>query len=228
MSHTITTTLEGHGFRNLLIFLLIYIVGSPFLDPYPSLEILANLFLTLTLFLSVYTVRRQRRRRSLAITILLILQLFFWLGAYDLIPLSREAAYLLFLIYFGLLIYSYTKELARFRKITVNVLLAALCLYLIIGLFWGAFYTLLNVLVPGSYAGTLLDKAPVSSQLHIFNYFSMVTLTTLGYGDITPQTPGAGALCQMEAIIGQFFTAVIVAWLVGNIAARSNRAGGND
>ncbi|MCD6389525.1 MAG: two pore domain potassium channel family protein, partial [Desulfobulbaceae bacterium] len=43
------------------------------------------------------------------------------------------------------------------------------------------------------------------------------TLTTLGYGDITPQTLGAGALCQMEAIVGQFFTAVIVAWLVGNI-----------
>lgn len=62
----------------------------------------------------------------------------------------------------------------------------------------------------------MLDNVQ-DSPLHIFNYFSMVTLTTLGYGDITPQTAGAGALCQMEAIVGQFFTAVVVAWLVGSI-----------
>ena len=47
----------------------------------------------------------------------------------------------------------------------------------------------------------------------------MVTLTTLGYGDITPQTHAAGALCQIEAITGQFFIAVVVAWLVGNYIA---------
>lgn len=70
-------------------------------------------------------------------------------------------------------------------------------------------------LSPGSYSGALLEKEP-DNLLHIYNYFSMVTLTTLGYGDITPQTPGAAALCQMEAIVGQFFTAVLVAWLVGN------------
>lgn len=55
-----------------------------------------------------------------------------------------------------------------------------------------------------------------------FNYFSLVTLTTLGYGDITPQTAGAGALCQMEAITGQFYTAVVVAWLVGNFVRKED------
>jgi len=52
-------------------------------------------------------------------------------------------------------------------------------------------------------------------KVHVFNYFSLVTLTSLGYGDITPQSLGAASLCQMEAIIGQFYTAVLVAWLVG-------------
>ena len=46
-----------------------------------------------------------------------------------------------------------------------------------------------------------------------------ITLTTLGYGDITPQTHAAGALCQVEAITGQFYIAVLVAWLVGNFIA---------
>ena len=44
----------------------------------------------------------------------------------------------------------------------------------------------------------------------------IVRLLYVKYGDITPQTPGAGALCQLEAITGQFYTAVVIAWLVGN------------
>lgn len=206
---------EGHGFRNLLIFLLIYIVGSPFLDPYPSLEIVAHLFLSVTLFVAIYTVHKHQQRRSIAIALLLLLLIIYWLGIYDVIRFSRTGSYLLFVAYFGLLMYSYIMHLARFQKVTVNILYAALCLYLIIGLFWGSLYTLLYALSPGAYSGVLLDNAQ-GSPIHAFNYFSMVTLTTLGYGDITPQTAGAGSLCQMEAIVGQFFTAVIVGWLVGN------------
>jgi len=209
--------IEGHGFKYLLFFLLLYLVGSPFLDPYPSVAILVHLSLSVTLFVAVYTVQKHQQRRSIAIVLLLVLLILYWLGIYDIIRFSRLGSYLLFVVYFGLLIYSYIMQLARFQKVTVNVLYATLCLYLIIGLFWGALYTLLNELSPGAYSGALLDNVQQDSPLHIFNYFSMVTLTTLGYGDITPQTPGAGALCQMEAIIGQFFTAVVVAWLVGSI-----------
>ena len=65
-------------------------------------------------------------------------------------------------------------------------------------------------------AFALLENA--DSQLSYgqhFNYFSFVTMTTLGYGDITPQTKSAAALCQAQAIIGQFFTVVLIARLVG-------------
>ena len=210
------TLMERHGFRNLLILLLIYIVGSPFLEPYPRLGILAHLFLSVTLFFAVYTVQRYQGRRSITLVVLLALLILYWLGLYNLIRFSRPGSYLLFILYFGLLMYFYIRELGRFQRITLELLYATLCLYLIIGLFWGSLYTLLYELDPGAYGGTLLDAAK-GTKLHIFNYFSMVTLTTLGYGDITPQTPGAGALCQLEAIIGQFFTAVVVGWLVGNM-----------
>ncbi len=213
---------EGYGFRNLLIFLLIYIVGSPFLDPYPSLEIFAHFFLSITLFVALYTVGKYQKHRSIAMVVLIILLVLYWLGIYNVIPFSRQGAYLLFVAYFGLLIYSYIMHLARFRKVTINILYAALCLYLMIGLFWGSVYTLLYELSPGAYSGAMLDNAQ-GSLIHVFNYFSMVTLTTLGYGDITPQTVGAGALCQVEAIVGQFFTAVIVGWLVGNMMTEERK-----
>ena len=133
------------------------------------------------------------------------------------------AAYILLAIFFALLIVSFATQISRTEGITIHVIHATLCLYLIIGLFWGSLYSLLYELDPGSFAGVLLEYDQ-DGLLTAFNYFSMVTLTTLGYGDITPQTPGAGALCQVEAIVGQFYTAVIVAWLVGNWVSERRRA----
>jgi uncharacterized membrane protein len=75
---------------------------------------------------------------------------------------------------------------------------------------------LLESFVPGSFAGLpLAELTCYREQFARFNYLSFVTLTTLGYGDITPKTPSAMAFCQAEAILGQFFTAVLVARLVG-------------
>ncbi|NOQ46961.1 MAG: Ion channel protein [Desulfobulbaceae bacterium] len=213
-AHKKKSTIEGHSFRNLLFFLLLYIVGSPFLAPYASLAILAHLSLSIAMFVAIYTVQKQHKQRSFAMALFLPLLVLYWLGIYDIIHFTRFGSYLLIAVYLGLLVYSYILQIARFHRVSINVLYATFCLYLIIGLFWGALYTLLNELSPGAYSGTLLDNVQDSS-LHIFNYFSVVTLTTLGYGDITPQTAGAASLCQMEAIVGQFFTAVLVAWLVG-------------
>ncbi len=207
--------IKHNGFRNLLFFLLLYIFGSPFLSPYSSLAVFAHASLSVALFFSVYAVQKQQNYRSFAIFLLLPLLILYWLGIYNIVSLSRLGAYILFAVYFGLLVLSFAIQIIRSPRITLQILYATLCLYLVIGLFWGTLYTLLNELSPGAYAGVLLEN---NADIHLttFNYFSLVTLTTLGYGDITPQTPGAGALCQLEAITGQFYTAVVVAWLVGN------------
>jgi len=204
-----------NGFRNLLFFLLVYIFGSPFLAPYPNLTVIAHASLTVALFFSIYAVEKQQNRRSFAMVLLLPLLILYWLGIYEIVLFSRIGSYVLFALYFGLLIFSFVSQIFRAERINLQIIFATLCLYLILGLFWGVLYGLLNELSPGSYAGALLENG-AGVQLTVFNYFSMVTLTTLGYGDITPQTPAAGALCQLEAITGQFYTAVVVAWLVGN------------
>lgn len=215
--------IEGKAFRNLLLFLLIYIFGSPFFTPYPAFIIFAHLSLSVTILFAVYTMQRQQQQRSFAFFLLPPLLILYWLGIYDIINFSRLASYLLMVIYCGLLIFSYVSQLSRSNIVTRNVLYATFCLYLIIGIFWGMLYALLNEIVPGSYSGALLENVQGHS-IHVFTYFSMVTLTTLGYGDITPQTAGAASLCQMEAIIGQFFTAVLAAWLVGMyVVDRRNR-----
>lgn len=211
----------NQGFKALLFLLLLYIFGSPFLSPFPSLAIIAHATLSITLLSSVYAVRKEKSQRTFAMTILLPVLSLYWIGIYNIVPFSRTGSYLLLSIYFGLLVYFFITELKQATKVTLRLLIATLCLYLIIGLFWGALYSLLYELNPATYGGTLLDTTQ-GNKYTVFVYFSMVTLTTLGYGDITPQTHGAASLCQMEAIIGQFFTAVVIAWLLGNYISDKN------
>lgn len=206
-------SIKGHRFKLLLLFLLIYILGSPFLSSFPSLAAMAHLSLSCVVLVALYTMGKRRYQRSAGVLLLLPLLSFYWLGIFDIISFGKATAYLLFAFYFGLLVYSFSLQIIRVREVNTNVLLATFCLYLIIGLFWGVLYALLNEISPGIYSGTLVNGE--IDSIHHFNYFSFVTLTTLGYGDITPQTAGAASLCQMEAITGQFFTAVVVAWLVG-------------
>ena len=212
-----------HGFRNLLFFLLLYIFISPFLIDYPSIAIITHSLLSFTLFFSVWAIQKQQNYRPLAMVLLIPVLALYWLGLYEFIPFDLLSAYALLALYFILLIIAFGGQLIRARRIDLQVIYGTLCLYLILGLLWGALYSLLHELSPGSFAGVLLET-PKESLLTTFNYFSMVTLTTLGYGDITPQNHAAGALCQIEAITGQFYIAVVVAWLVGNfIAERQHR-----
>ena len=214
--------MSGNRFWILLLFLLLYIVGSPFLEPFPSLAVLAHVSLSLVLFVALYTLTKRQTQRPIAIILLFPLLSLYWLGKYDILTISEMGVYFLFVVYYALLIYSFVLQIINAQRVNSNILFATFCLYLIIGLFWGVLYALLYEIHPEAYSGVLLNAQ--SDPIHLFNYFSFVTLTTLGYGDITPQTAGAASLCQMEAIVGQFFTAVVVAWLVGmHVSNRHDR-----
>jgi Ion channel len=110
------------------------------------------------------------------------------------------------------------------EAITADQVLGAACGYLLTAVAWGHVYALVEILVPGSFS-VAPDLARELSSRHgrtaLFTYFSLATLTTMGYGDITPARPPATALAALEAIFGQFYIAVVVAQLVGLRLARA-------
>jgi len=99
--------------------------------------------------------------------------------------------------------------------VDINVIVGSVALYMLIGFIWSIFYTLLLEFSPtaltGIEAGSWYDHMPNTT------YFSFVTLTTLGFGDISPSTPIAEALVILEAITGMFYMAVVVASLIGSM-----------
>ncbi|MFO0799407.1 MAG: potassium channel family protein [Gemmataceae bacterium] len=106
------------------------------------------------------------------------------------------------------------RGVGRERAVTPDTIAAALCGYLILGLVFGHAYGAVAETIPGSFAGLDPDLGPDDRHLRL-TYFSFVTLTTVGYGDITPARDTARSLAIIEAVTGQFYLAVLVADLVG-------------
>ena len=84
---------------------------------------------------------------------------------------------------------------------------------------WTFAYRILELIQPGSFSAPQALN-PGSGDFS-FLYYSLVTLTTLGYGDITPATTAAKVFSSLEAVIGQLYLVITVAWLVGMHVSKS-------
>jgi hypothetical protein len=102
------------------------------------------------------------------------------------------------------------KALLRTVRVSPDEIIGTINLYLILGFVWSYVYNLVEIHIPNSFNVTVTGDALTSKLI----YFSFVTLTTLGYGDISPQRPLAEMLTVVEAIIGQFYVAVVVTYLL--------------
>jgi len=97
--------------------------------------------------------------------------------------------------------------------VDANRILGAIAVYLLIGLIWAVVYSAVNELDPGAFNGT--EPGEWRHNFAELVYFSFVSLTTLGYGDISPDTPFTRFLVYLEAIFGQLYLAIMIAGLVG-------------
>ena len=114
------------------------------------------------------------------------------------------------------------REVFRATTTERDAVVGALCGFVLILTVFMRLHGLIEALCPGSYHA---DGPPLSERSEmmltaVFQYFSTVTVTTVGFGDIVPVTPAARLATGLEAIVGQLYLAVVIATLVGRVAAR--------
>lgn len=97
-------------------------------------------------------------------------------------------------------------------KVTLDRIRGAVVLYILIGVVWADAYQLMDIHIPSAFAGIPHADNPADRSSWI--YFSFVTLTTVGYGDISPVAHAARSLAIVEALIGQLYPAIVLARLV--------------
>ncbi len=111
-------------------------------------------------------------------------------------------------------------------RITVESLLGAMSVYLLIAITFGILHVGFYVREPTWYHG--VSPGGRSAEIAELVYFSIGTLTTVAYGDVLPAHPVSRLLCNIEAVVGQMYVAVLVAMLVSGYAAGRVDSGGGD
>jgi len=124
------------------------------------------------------------------------------------------------LLFIGFVIVIVYRTVMASGRVTVDKLAAAVNVYLLLGLAWAIVYGVIASFEGAAFSGNAMDFQTLEEYVSLgaeffFIYFSFVTLTTLGYGDMLPMTPIAQTAAWMEAVVGQLFVAVTLARLVG-------------
>lgn len=104
------------------------------------------------------------------------------------------------------------RELTEHLRISRATILGALCVYLLIGLLFASVYTTVSAVSPDSFFAQQADPSAID-----FLYFSFVTLSTVGYGDLTAAGNLGRMLAVTEALLGQLYLVTVVALIIGNV-----------
>lgn len=208
---------QQDNFIYLTFALILLLLGTALAQQFfgDSVQRLMQSTTVITLLVAVWGVESKRffLRKTLIfpLAILSISMASNWLSS-----AGFDQFYLLLLLsFFIFTAFKTAKQVLFTGEIDGNKILGAICLYLLLGLIWAVTYTLLQLEFPNSFQ-VMSGQKEWFTLFPDFIYFSFVTITTLGFGDISPTLPVARFLVYLEAIIGQFYLAILVASLVGS------------
>lgn len=220
-------------FKTLFVCLILLSLLTPVVESTTFGRILLYVLLCLNLLAAVFAISTHRRAVYVAAT-LLILSFFastwatFLAGEESDVRSHTVADALTFaaFVYASVLI---LKDVISAGPVTTDKIFAAICVYLLAGIAWGMLYIVVFLNDMESFR---FSQPPVLSDEQVdtaslfshFCYYSFVTMTTLGYGDITPASSTTRMLSWLQAVLGQLYVAVLIARLVG-LHTQSQAAG---
>jgi len=230
----LTKLFQKYQFTILLLSLLLNILLIPAIASissaqYPNIgRVALSASLTLLMFVAVFVTNTSRLTKGIALLIMAPPIFLMW----SRLEITHNnwlytTQHLLVAVFLGLVTISLIKYVFSCKKVTFDLMSAALCAYLIIGFLWVSLYCVVESVQPGSFLlpedslGAFIGHDQHGDLFSRQLYFSFVTLLTLGYGDLVPVNSVARLLAITEAFVGQVFLVVLVARLVGTHVAQS-------
>ncbi len=199
-------------FLILLCLILGLLVLVPILNRFVAAHIFLDIFLTAIAISMVYTISQKMRYVIAGVLFAMVMLASLWLQYFFQNKGIAAFAMIAGILFISVVIASILGFMFKSGEVNREVIYAAILLYLLAALLWAFLYTFLELVDSASFN---IDLDHPQSYLLVFQYYSFVTITTLGYGDITPVTEVAKAISVLEAIVGQIYLVVVVAWLVG-------------
>jgi len=207
----IRLTMQKTGPYGLLLLSLFFMISfRPFLDGLVGATLLADIFLSCVLLSGIYALSKQQLILHIACTLAFFIFLFkviYYVSGNQRIFTVQTVLSMLFIAQMLIMI---LRHILIEKEITGDLIMGGACAFVLLGLVWAFAYYLLEIFEPNSFKG--IEKR--SDDMWDFFYYSFVTLTTLGYGDIVAVSKQARGLTVLEAIIGQLYLAIMISRLV--------------
>ncbi|PKF63034.1 transporter [Psychromonas sp. psych-6C06] len=207
---------EKDNFSYLLFSLFFLLLSSAMVDQFFSSSLIGQslvmAFTVISMSIGVWSLRSSRYAFNTALGLVAATALI----SVVVIGLDRADLafiHLLIMLYFFIMTLRLAAQQALFSgQVTINSIVGSICIFLLLGLIWVMLYLLLIEFTTPSFVG--LETGPWQQNFPDLIYFSFVTLTTLGFGDLLPVGPLARFLVYVEAIVGVFYMAIVVSSLV--------------
>ena len=197
-----------------LLFIMHFIL-IPIFGTYSFFMIIINVFWMLFLIAGIISLSKSKKHKVIFIVILFSFLIFRWLSVFMDTPFVQLADIVFTLLTFMLLIYLVLKKVFEPGPITEYRVIGSIVVYMILANLWSVIYLFIYEHIPGAFQITLPPFESNTLQAN-FLYFSYITITTTGYGDIFPLHPFARAMVQIEAIIGVLYPVILIGRLVSD------------
>lgn len=220
MPLTIWQTLRPQKYRALLVVIVAALAVQPlaYASAAGKLAHEALVALSIVTLLAVFD---RPAERWIALALACPAVVAHWLDqltSIDFHPLLLAAFHIGTVVFLAFTIATILKSLFRQQVVLADHLVGVFCGYLLAGIAWSNLYIVVEDLSPGAFDVSeklVWEISNFDARRSLFNYFSFTTLTTVGYGDVSPIHPIACTLAWLEGAFGQFYVAVLVAQLVG-------------
>ncbi|NEQ99320.1 MAG: two pore domain potassium channel family protein [Cyanothece sp. SIO2G6] len=211
-------------YTQLLIVMVLRLLVTPLLQGGPG-NIVASFFFFYIIFLIVQSYRLRRTAFLLFVAIATLgfgLDVVLALGLISVsaVTLTILTIELIYGLFFGSATLLILRDLWRTRLVTMDTVRGGICVYLLLGYLWVVLYVAVETFDPQAFSSPLLVDSAATKVV----YYSFVTLTTLGFGDISPVSSMASTLTILEALVGQLYPTIFIGLLVGSYLSNQNSA----
>lgn len=212
---------EDHIYRDLTIGLGVMLLLSPVLDSLTDTGKFDSYLIIGFLIFALFEITRRSSDLvvGLALGIPAVAGGIFNAATPD-TPEHNVVPVVLFALFIAFLIYRILGDIFGGSRISSEKIFGAICAYLLIGFLFASVYGFLYLLDHQAFAisDSLADRLQMDHRggnFNVFTYFSFVTMSTLGYGDIAPVSAAVRSVAWIQAVIGQLYLAITIAALVG-------------